>query len=270
MKHKFILSTTITILLIAALAPAVAASESLQITNLSNIEFNFTYQQLVEMPKTIVHADLFCYGSLVTSGDWAGIQLSYLLEQTDITSDVNSIQFLAEDNYAISIPLYVAQSPQTIIAYERDGHPLSEGLRLVLPGCNGASWIAQIVSITMSNTEVVAPAPISVNGYMDRNLLSEFNGREVSSIPIPSQTPNKSTSTATPFPITPSPTQSIPPQNNTVVEQEPKQATATDQQSIGLSLELVVIIVLAVAIGFALAALTFILRKKSANEPIIE
>ena len=259
MNYKFILSATIIILLIAIIAPAVAASDLLQITNLSNIEYSFSYQQLAEMPKTIVHADLFCYGSLLTSGDWGGIQLSYLLEQTDITSDVNSIQFLAEDNYAISIPLYVAQSPETIIAYEIDGRPLSEGLRLVLSGCNGASWIAQIVSITMSNTEVIAPAPITVNGNMDRNLLSEFNGRGVASIPSP--TPNKSTPTATPVPNTPAPTQSIPPENNTVVDQEPKQGTMTDQQSIDLSLELVVIIVLAVAIGFALAALTFNRRK---------
>jgi DMSO/TMAO reductase YedYZ molybdopterin-dependent catalytic subunit len=263
MKETAIIGAAITILLVAIIAPATAISESLKITDLSNIEYNFTYQQLQEMPKTIVYADLFCYGNLVTRGDWAGVQLKYILNQTDITSDVKSIEFLAADNYAVSIPLYVAQMSETIIAYERDGNPLSEGLRLVLPGCNGASWIAQIEYITMSNTEVIAPAVIS-----DNSLLSDFNGRGVAPNLTPNLTPNKSTPTPTALPITPSPTQSSPPKNNTEVEPETKQDIIKDQ-SIGLTLESVVIIVLAVVIGFALAALIFSRKKNSVRKQTI-
>ena len=97
------------------------------------------------MPKTTLYAEIYCYGSLVDSGDWSGVQLSYLLNQISDGSNVNSIQFVAADSYTVTIPTLIAMAPETIIAYQKNGDPLSEGLRLVLPGYNGASWIAQIV-----------------------------------------------------------------------------------------------------------------------------
>ena len=138
------------------------ASNNLGITNLADTNFSFTQQELLLMPKTEVSANLYCFGTLVTAGNWVGIQLSYLLTLAQVTSNVSSIEFLASDGYSISIPLELAIQPQVIIAYEKDNQSLSEGLRLILPGYNGGSWIAKITSISMSASTVDYPAGLNV------------------------------------------------------------------------------------------------------------
>jgi len=168
-KNKIISTcTTIAILtLILASASTYAKAETkftLEITNNVGETFNFTDQQLFEMPKTTVNADLYCDGTIVTSGNWTGIRISYLLTQTHATPEVNSLQFTASDGYKVNIPYEVAIQPQIIIAYEKDGTPLVEELRLVLPGFNGVSWIALIDSITMSTSGANYPEGVTVGG----------------------------------------------------------------------------------------------------------
>jgi hypothetical protein len=136
----------------------------LQVINLSGAGFDFTYDQLLAMPQTSTVATLYCYGSTVTSGDWTGVSLSYLLTQAQMTPEVGSVEFTATDGYHVSIPIDLALQPEIIIAYEKDSRPLSEGLRLVLPGANGAAWISMINSITMSTTGADYPAPVGVEG----------------------------------------------------------------------------------------------------------
>ena len=134
------------------------ASNSLNILNLADTNFSFTQQELMLMPKTDVNANLYCFGTLVTVGNWVGVQLSYLLTLAQVTSNVSSITFYASDGYSVSIPLDLAMQPQIIVAYEKDNQSLTEGLRLILPGYNGASWIAMITSISMSALTIDYPA----------------------------------------------------------------------------------------------------------------
>ena len=141
--------TAITLLLIATTPSATAANGDLQITNVSGAQFIFTYDQLLAMPKADSSAELLCYGDLVTTGNWGGVQLSYLLAQANLTQEVGSVQFLASDGYKVTIPIDLALQPQVILAYEKDSQTLSEGYRLVLPELNGAAWIAQITSLSM-------------------------------------------------------------------------------------------------------------------------
>ena len=168
------------------------------------------------MPQTTVYAELYCYGSLVTMGNWNGIQLSYLLTQANATSEAKSIQFTASDGYAVTIPIEVAMAPETIIAYQIDGEPLSEGLRLVLPGANGASWIAKIVSITASNMGAEAPAPAGASLPKD-DLIKGINENRQAT-PTPTLTPNPTQPTTKPTPDNPTPNPSASPANITEVE----------------------------------------------------
>ena len=95
------------------ITPATAATTgTLEITNLSNVKYNFTYQQLSELPKTTIYAELYCYGNIVTLGDWSGVQLSYFLQQISDSSIVNSIQFVAADSYMVAIPISIAMAPE--------------------------------------------------------------------------------------------------------------------------------------------------------------
>ena len=183
MKNKHLLILTITtILILLLLAPIGTATVDnevyLVVTDLSHATYTFTSAQLLAMPKTEITSDLYCDGALVTYGSWGGVSLSYLLNQTHLTPEVWSIQFAASDGYQVLIPIDLAIEPQIIIAYELNGQPLAEGLRLVIPDANGASWIAKIISITMSTSGADYPAPVSV-GRIPKN---------VASAPIPEST----------------------------------------------------------------------------------
>jgi DMSO/TMAO reductase YedYZ molybdopterin-dependent catalytic subunit len=138
------------LLLVTPIGRVSASTEwNLKITNLAGAAVNYSYDQLLAMPISNVSAAIYCFGNPVTFGVWGGVSLSYLLQQVGVDPAVASIDFLAKDGYTASIPLQVAMQPDVIVAYELDGSPLPQTLRLVLPGENGAMWIAVITSITM-------------------------------------------------------------------------------------------------------------------------
>jgi DMSO/TMAO reductase YedYZ molybdopterin-dependent catalytic subunit len=170
------------LLLISPEKPVLAEDTPyLEITNLTGASFNFSYAQLLEMPKTVEFACLYCYGALLTYGNWGGVNLSNLLTQAQLSPEVFSIQFLSSDGYKVAIPIDLAMQSQIIIAYERDEQPLPEGLRLIVPGANGAVWIAQITSISMSTLAADYPEPDN---------LVDTRGK----MPTPSSTPQEAPS----------------------------------------------------------------------------
>ena len=63
------------------------------------------------MPKTTTYAELYCYGDLLTSGYWGGVMLSDLINQTQISSEIASIEFFASDGYRVNIPIDLAMQP---------------------------------------------------------------------------------------------------------------------------------------------------------------
>jgi DMSO/TMAO reductase YedYZ molybdopterin-dependent catalytic subunit len=156
-----------------------------------------TVNELMAMPRSTVHADLYCYGQLVTSGDWAGVSLRYLLENVGFDEKAKSVEFYADDGYTIDLSITEAMREDVIIAYEIDGQLLPETLRLVLPEENGAWWIAMINHITVSAN---APLP-------DQSATSIFTNPQ----PVPQQSPTPQV-TPTPQPqptLSPSPTPSL-------------------------------------------------------------
>ncbi len=79
MMPKFLLIFAFLTILLISITPTIAATtETLEITDLSNVKYDFTYQQLTEMPKTNVYAELYCYGNMVTLGEleWSTAELS--------------------------------------------------------------------------------------------------------------------------------------------------------------------------------------------------
>ena len=197
------------------------------------------------MPKTTVNADLYCDGALVTSGDWTGVSLNYLLNETQATADISSIQFTASDGYKVNIPYDIALLPETIIAYEKDGEPLIEALRLILPGSNGAAWIAMIATITMNIAGVNYNEGVSIGG-----------SKIIQMMPTPTpQTPSQSPTTTEPQIPTPtnsSNSQVTHPANVTAQDQptSPSQVsknTETPLEESVLTVVVVLIVILAIA-----------------------
>ena len=253
LKFKLIL----TCLIIAVLLPtttATATANTLQITNQSGQTYTFTMQQLAEMPQTTLFAALYCYGNLVTSGAWSGVQLNYLLTQTNLTSDVSSIQFVASDSYTVTLPLEIAMAPNVIIASQLDGEPLS-GLRLVLPTYNGAAWIDQIVNITMSNLD--AHAPPTGDGSLDKRQRS--NKHESKQTTLSNPRPNPQTHAQT---YTQQLPQLRPPTNVTEPNPTSQQQTAPNR-AIALDLGTTAGIATVFAVGLSIAImLTYRSRNK--------
>jgi hypothetical protein len=228
-KHTtlILIVTILALLLLNPIETALADSApKLEIVNLSGTSYVFSYDQLSEMPKTSVYAELYCDGALATYGNWSGVLLSYLLTQAHATPEVGSIQFVASDGYRVAIPVSLAMQPQIIIAYEKDGQPLIEGLRLIIPGANGASWIALITSITMSTSGADNPEDVSVGTPKINNVPTQSS---------PTQTPTTKQETPQPQPSTensssfqkPTPTNTSQPFQSTINSQEVNQSLNT-------------------------------------------
>jgi DMSO/TMAO reductase YedYZ molybdopterin-dependent catalytic subunit len=130
-----------------------AASESewgLVIDGLVQSPLNLTYDDLLAMPKTTVYAELYCVGSpgnVLEEGDWTGVRLGFLLEQAVVSPEAVKVAFYADDGFSTDLTPAAATSDDIILAYERDGEPLTETVRLVVPGRWGYKWIRDVTHI---------------------------------------------------------------------------------------------------------------------------
>jgi DMSO/TMAO reductase YedYZ molybdopterin-dependent catalytic subunit len=118
---------------------------------------SLSYNELINMPRNTVYAELYCFGSLVEKGDWTGVRLGLVIDEAVGSAVVSSregiINFYATDGYSTQLDLAAAMREDIIIAYERNGRPLSEMTRLVIPNVNGAEWISMINQI-----EIILPS----------------------------------------------------------------------------------------------------------------
>ena len=151
--------------LLLSAVPAVSHANSdsaLQIIGEVNHPVILTLEDLAAMPQTTVNASLYCYGHLITRGNWTGVKLSLLLETAEYKEDAMSVRFDAADDYTVTLLLKNALREDVIVAYEKDGQPLPETLRLVIPGANGNLWISMIESITVSfNSDATEQGPVA-------------------------------------------------------------------------------------------------------------
>ena len=109
-----------------------------------------TLSEIIAQPKTTVYGEIYCYGVFATGGNWTGVSLSFLLDIVEPDYSATSLGFHAEDGYAREIPIAEATGEDVILAYELNGQPLIETLRLVLPGANGDLWVSMVSQIIVS------------------------------------------------------------------------------------------------------------------------
>ncbi len=118
----------------------------------SGQSLSLTFDELVAMPRSTVYVQLHCYGALVDSGNWAGVMLGLLLKKAGLSQEANTVEFRAEDGYTIRLTLSTALREDVIVAYEKDGIPLLEKTRLVIPSANGSEWISRITQVIIIAT----------------------------------------------------------------------------------------------------------------------
>ena len=113
---------------------------------------NLTFDELVAMPRSTVNAELYCVdapGILLAEGNWTGVRLGLILEKAGVSPEAVKVAFYAEDGYTTDLTVTTAMREDIILAYEKDGEPLPEKLRLVVPGKWGYKWISRVTHIEL-------------------------------------------------------------------------------------------------------------------------
>ena len=115
---------------------------------------NLTFDELVTMPKSTVNAELYCVDApkhVLAKGNWTGARFGLILERAGVSPEAVKVAFYAGDGFATDLTITTAMREDVILAYEKDGEPLPEKLRLVVPGKWGYKWISRVNHIELVN-----------------------------------------------------------------------------------------------------------------------
>jgi DMSO/TMAO reductase YedYZ molybdopterin-dependent catalytic subunit len=257
-------SFSVTILIIAVLTVASflatakpAHSESndaewqLTVAGLVEHPFNLTMDEMQALPQTTVNAVLYCVdqpGYVVAQGNWTGVKLWYLLETAGVYSNAFKVAFYAADGYATDLTLAAAKRDDVIVAYQKDGLPLPETARLVVPSKWGYKWIAQLTNIELVNFDF--KGKWESQGYTDSADITEG-----STMPNPTpnlQAPYRNPSTSPSPSVAPASPTSIPSEPATTPSSSPEAVTDEKTPEFPIALMILVPLVLVALIALTL------------------
>jgi DMSO/TMAO reductase YedYZ molybdopterin-dependent catalytic subunit len=268
-KTFFTVAGTIIMLAIVSLAyynpiPSAVNADStsvqerrLIVTGLVNNPLNYSWAEIVAMPKTTVNATLVCVDSpnVYMAGNWTGIKLQTLIEEAKPTADVIKVGFYAADGYSTDLTIETAMRDDIILAYDINGNPLND-LRLVVPGKWGYKWISQLTVIELVNYDFLGRW--ESQGYSDEADVGSGRTAKpndfVSSLPKSSPTPPPTTSSS------PSPSQ--PPIASPAPSPQP---TPTPEAQKGLSLPTEAVYAAAASVAIVIVVFGVIVARKRAK-----
>jgi hypothetical protein len=202
------------------------ANWRLTIDGAVNTPLSLSMSDLQAMGQTPVSGTIYCEGILVADGAWIGVQIETLLQAAGVAPTATNLEFYASDGYNINVSTSYALVNNPIIAYEYNGQPMSDDLRLVLPDQAGNFWISLITEIRVTYSDTYSLGPVGSGGGGPQPLPTAS--------PQPVTTPPPAVSTPTPPPITVQPVQTTPPTqapapNDTTPQVTPNQTTAPTQ-----------------------------------------
>jgi DMSO/TMAO reductase YedYZ molybdopterin-dependent catalytic subunit len=131
----------------------------------------FTWDDLMKMPKSIADARLTSVTRWSVEGEWGGVKLSDILEKVGIQPSVKYIRFWSVGmEYDTSIPLDIALKERTLLAWEFNGHPLTEDyggpVRAFVPYLWGYKSAKSVVKIELMDYYI--PGYWEKRGYTDK------------------------------------------------------------------------------------------------------
>ena len=135
---------------------------------------NLTIEDIVAMPSSTVYGVLICVGlptSPLEEGHWTGVRLGLILEQAGVSQEAVKVAFYADDGFTTDLPVETAMRDDIILAYEKDGEPLTENLRLVVPCKWGYKWIRDLTHIELVDYDFLGH--YESRGYSDEADVSE-------------------------------------------------------------------------------------------------
>ena len=274
MKQAF-LSTLITSLIIglilaslsstltSAYADSSDSTWKLSVNGLVNHPLDFTLSDLEAMPQTTISAALICVDfpkTIVAQGNWTGVKLWTLLNQTGVLPEAIKVAFYANDGYSTDLTIAVAKSDNIILATTKDGAPLSEVLRLVVPGHWGYKWISQVVKIELVDYDFQGKWE-SV-GYSDDGTITQSSSSQTHPFPSAPVLTTPTVSPSTSPKESPAPSMTIPPIKNSTTQSPATQSKNLTSQNFNLEDTTTVISIVIIAIA-AVALITIIKTKNS-------
>jgi DMSO/TMAO reductase YedYZ molybdopterin-dependent catalytic subunit len=122
----------------------------ISITGWVDNSFNLTLNDSRNLAIVTVTSELICVdGRSYGTHNWTGVRLSELLDKAGVQASAVKVGFRASDGYTTDLTLQDASRQDVIIAFEKDGVPLEEKSRLVVPGMWGYKWISGIDQIVL-------------------------------------------------------------------------------------------------------------------------
>jgi len=186
-------------------AQAQTSNSTLTITGLVENPMSLTLDQIKAMPQTTEYAALYCVDAPSTpleQGNWAGVELSYLLQQANVSSDAVKVAFYAPDGFTTDFTVQTAtQDNSIIVAYQLNNSSLT-GLQLVVPDNWGYKWISDLTQIKLVNYNFLGTE--ESEGYPDNATITTVPSSP--SMPNPATPTQNSTPAPTALPQLPTPT----------------------------------------------------------------
>jgi len=118
---------------------------TLVVDGLVQSPLSLTLGDLHAMPTSTVYAKLYCVdwpSTPIAEGNWTGVRLGLILEEAGVSPEAVKVAFHAGDGFSTDLTVATAMRDDIILAYERDGAPLQEKVRLVVPCKWGYKWIS--------------------------------------------------------------------------------------------------------------------------------
>jgi DMSO/TMAO reductase YedYZ molybdopterin-dependent catalytic subunit len=263
-------TSLIIVLILASLSSTLSSAHAdsnnstwnLNVSGLVNQPLIFTLKDLQAMPQTTISTALICVdfpSMVVAQGNWTGVKLWTLLNQTGVLPEAIKVALYANDGYSTDLTIAAAKSDEIILALSKDGVPLSEVLRLVVPGHWGYKWIAYVVKIELVDYDF--QGKWESLGYSDEGFITPSSQSQTHPFPsVPSLT------TSTVFPSsspkqTPTPSSSIPPITNSTQQLPVPQSKNLNSQNFNLNATTTAISI-AIAAIIAVVIITIIKTKK--------
>jgi hypothetical protein len=272
-KKRFFTLTIIAIIALAftvfafssKLSPAQAqtSNPTLTITGLVENPMNLTLDQIKAMPQTTEYATLICVDAPNTpllQGNWTGVELSYLLQQANVSSSAVKVAFFAPDGFTTDLTIPMAtQDNSILVAYQLNSASLG-GLRLVVPENWGYKWINDLTQIKLVNYNFLGTEESA--GYSDDATITGGSTAPDVIVPnFPSSSLNSSTptqnSTPTPTALPNSSTPTINPTTPPAVSNSKPQSTS--------ALLVYIATASAIIIVFAVVSATTLIKRKKAK-----
>jgi DMSO/TMAO reductase YedYZ molybdopterin-dependent catalytic subunit len=124
----------------------------LQIAGEVNQPMQLSLADLQALPVTSMVIQHVCVEGWAAIVQWSGVRLQELLRLAQLKPSARYVYFKSADGYYESWDLASAIHPQTLMAYQKDGQPLSidngAPLRLASPmklGYKQSKWVTQII-----------------------------------------------------------------------------------------------------------------------------